>query len=238
LEEAVAILKKDNVVADFYAGDIRKIEDCKAAVDKAVQSFGSLDILVNSAAGNFLAAADELSVNGFRTVMDIDAQGMFNITRTAFPHLKVSKFGGVVTSITATLHYTATWYQGAPVAAKAAIEALSRTMALEWGEFGIRVNCVAPGPIADTPGMEKLSGGKPESAAVLDRVPLRRAGTKEEIGMACIFLCLNKYITGDTMNVDGGEWFGSRPSLPREKVSKVSRGVEGGSRAMGPSSKL
>mmetsp|Transcript_105596 Transcript_105596/g.268226 ORF Transcript_105596/g.268226 Transcript_105596/m.268226 type:complete len:294 (-) Transcript_105596:67-948(-) len=235
LEEAAALLAKEGIRVEAVAGDIRKPEDCKAAVAKALSAFGSLDILVNSAAGNFLAASEQLSSNGFKTVMEIDTLGMFNMTSAAFSSLKESKFGGVVTSITATLHFTATWYQVAPVAAKAAIEALTRTIAMEWGEYGIRCNCVAPGPIEGTPGMEKLSGGK-AAEMTWPGIPLQRAGKKAEIASACIFLCLNKYITGHSMVVDGGEWFGKVQSMPREMVTKISRGVETGSRNMGPGS--
>merc|ERR1712228_1006951 len=118
-----------------------------------------MGILVNSAAGNFLAVSEEMSSNAFKTVMEIDTMGCFNMMHASFAPLKASTFGGVITSITSTLHYTATWYQTAPVAAKAAIDAMTRNLALEWGDYGIRCNCIAPGPIADTPGLEKLSGG-------------------------------------------------------------------------------
>merc|ERR1712025_719655 len=102
------------------------------------------DIVINAAAGNFLAAAEQLSPKGFKTVMDIDALGAFNIAHSAFEALKDSRFGGVLTNVTACLHYTGTWYQAAPVAAKAAIDAMTRNLALEWGDFGIRCNCIAP----------------------------------------------------------------------------------------------
>eukprot|EP00429_Kryptoperidinium_foliaceum_P030191 CAMPEP_0176147912 /NCGR_PEP_ID=MMETSP0120_2-20121206/75410_1 /TAXON_ID=160619 /ORGANISM="Kryptoperidinium foliaceum, Strain CCMP 1326" /LENGTH=133 /DNA_ID=CAMNT_0017484553 /DNA_START=30 /DNA_END=427 /DNA_ORIENTATION=- len=133
------------------------------------------------------------------------------MTHAAFPFLRDSAFGGSVVSITATLHYTATWYQAAPVAAKAAIDALTRTLALEWGEFGIRSNCVAPGPIDETPGFEKLSGGKKANEMLWPTIPARRVGTKAEIASAVIYLCLNDYITGQMLAVDGGEWFGKAP---------------------------
>lgn len=242
LDDAVAILEKEGIKAVAVAGDIRKPEDCAAAVEKANSTFGSMDILVNCAAGNFLAASEELSPNGFKTVLEIDTQGMFNMTSAAFQSLKASQFGGVVTSITSTLHYTATWYQSAPVAAKAAIDALTRNLALEWGEFGIRCNCIAPGPIYDTPGLEKLSGGK-SSEMKFPTIPLRRAGTKAEIASQCIYFCLNTLLTGVIVAADGGEWFAKPQFIPREMISKVSRGVEAGSRAMGagnaaPKSKL
>lgn len=236
LDEAVQLLRSEGFRAEAFAGDVRDPQHCTDAVDKATKSFGSLDILVNCAAGNFLAAAEQMSSNAFKTVLEIDTMGTWNVTRAAFEPLKASKFGGVVTSITATLHYTATWYQTAPVAAKAAIDAFSRNLALEWGEYGIRCNTIAPGPIEDTPGFEKLSGGKKD--VHLPHVPMKRAGTKREVASACIFLCLNKYITGERLAVDGGEWFGKVPFLPRESIARISRGVEKQSRDMGPASKL
>jgi len=242
LDEAVALLAKQGIQAAASAGDIRKPEDCAAAVKMAVDSFGSLDIVVNCAAGNFLATAEGLSPNGFKTVLDIDTQGMFNMTTAAFKPLKESRFGGVVTSITSTLHYTATWYQSAPVAAKAAIDALTRNLALEWGEYGIRCNCIAPGPVMDTPGLDKLSGGK-SAEMKWPNIPLKRAATKAEIASTCIYFCVNTLLTGVILAADGGEWFGKPQTFPREMVSQVSRGVEAGSRAMGagakaPTSKL
>jgi peroxisomal 2,4-dienoyl-CoA reductase len=232
LDKAVEMLAAEGVSAVASAGDIRKPEDCVAAVQKAVENFGGLDVVVNSAAGNFLAAAEQLSPNGFRTVMDIDAMGVFNMAHAAFEELKKSSFGGVITNITATLHWTATWYQTAPVAAKAAIEAMTRNLALEWGDFGIRCNCIAPGPIAETPGLEKLSGGN--SNLSFPHVPMKRAGTKAEISSTAIFFCLNEYITGQVLAVDGGDWFGKQPYMSREVVAGISRKVEKGSRDMGP----
>jgi len=235
LDDAVRLLEAGGIKAAACVGDVRRPEDCDAAVKETVKAFGSLDVLVNCAAGNFLAAAEELSPNGFKTVMEIDTQGTFNMTHFAFPALKASKFGGVVTSITATLHYTATWFQSAPVAAKAAIDVLMRNLALEWGEFGIRCNTIAPGPIEETPGLEKLSGGAAGRGTMeFPGIPLRRAGTKAEIASACIYLCLNEYITGHSLVVDGGDWFGKAAFMPREMVSRISRSVERGSREMGP----
>lgn len=236
LQEAAAALAKEGLRAEACAGDIRRPEDCAAAVRRAVEAYGSLDILVNCAAGNFLAVAEQLSPNGFKTVMDIDTQGTFNMTHAAFDALKASTYGGVITNISATLHYTATWYQTAPVAAKAAIDAMTRSLALEWGGYGIRCNCVAPGPVAGTPGLEKLTGGKADSIP-WEHIPMRRPATKAEVASACLFLCMNRYITGQCLAVDGGEWFGKIPMIPREVVSKVARGVEKSSRSMGPTQK-
>jgi len=234
LDDAVKLLESEGIKAAAAAGDVRKAEDCEGIVKATIEEFGALDILVNCAAGNFLAATEQLSPNGFRTVMEIDTIGTYNMTHFAFEHLRASKFGGVITSITATLHYTATWYQTAPAVAKAGIDVLMRNLALEWGDYGIRCNSVVPGPIEDTPGLEKLSGGTAKAGVTFPGLPLKRAGTKAEIASACIFLCLNEYITGQTIVVDGGEWFGKKPMMPREMVARISRGVEKQSRDMGP----
>lgn len=233
LQESTALLQKDGIPADFVQGDVRRPEQCAAAVKKTVDTFGALDILVNSAAGNFLAVSERLSPNGFKTVQEIDTQGVFNMMSSAFEPLKASKFGGVVTNLSAALHYTATWYQVAPVAAKAAIDAMTRNLAMEWGEYGIRCNCVAPGAIQGTPGVEKLSGGTSEAMS-WSHVPLQRPGTRAEIASAVLFQCLNEYVTGHITVVDGGSWFQTQPFLPRDMVERISRGVEKGSRDMGP----
>ena len=210
------------------------------------------------------AAADALSPNGFRTVMDIDAVGTFSTSRAAAAALKVaaarrrpaaagdgaaggpSRGGGggwsgdasgaVVINISATLHYGATWWQAHACAAKAAVDALTRALALEWGEFGVRVVGVAPGPVAGTAGLQKLAGvGAPElTAAVAAMVPLGRLASAWDIAAACVFLAspAARYISGDTLVVDGGAWLWRPPAVPRAGVAAVARSVEAASRAV------
>lgn len=135
---------------------MRQLDTCASWVQQAVGRLGRLDIVVNCAAGNFLAAAEQLSANGFKTVMEIDALGTFNMSKAAFAELCKSDAASIV-NISATLHYGATWFQVHASAAKAAVDSITRTMALEWGRFGIRVNGVAPGPIAGTAGTHTTS---------------------------------------------------------------------------------
>eukprot|EP00415_Alexandrium_ostenfeldii_P002512 UN2512 len=124
----------------------------------------------------------------------------------ALEPLRLSKYGGVITSLTACLLYTATWYHTAPVAAKAVIDVMMRNMSPEWGEFGIRCNTVAPGPFEYTPCMYNLSGGAASRGLMqFPTVPVRRACTKAEIASACVYLCLIEYITGHSLVEDGGE---------------------------------
>ena len=158
LQKAVAELEKNNVDAIYVQGDVRDPEISQKVVQEVVNKFGRLDYLVNSAAGNFLSTAAALTPKGFKTVLDIDAVGVFTMSKAAFEELKKTK--GVIINISATLHYGATWFQIHASAAKAAIDSLTRSFALEWGMYGIRVIGIAPGPIGETAGLTKLAPGK------------------------------------------------------------------------------
>lgn len=139
-------MKKEGITAIGCQGDVRKIDDCARWVTTCVETYGSLNIVVNCAAGNFLATAEELSSGGFRSVMEIDALGTFNMSRAAHSALSKAKNASII-NISATLHYGASWWQVHASAAKAAVDSITRTLAMEWGSAGIRVNGVAPGPI-------------------------------------------------------------------------------------------
>lgn len=189
--------------ARCFSADVRQYAAVDEAMKATVAAFGRLDILVNSAAGNFLAPAAALSANGFRTVIDIDLCGTFNACRAAFEHL--SKQGGHIVSITATQAEIPMPLQCHAGAAKAGIEKLTRDLALEWARMGIRVNAVAPGPIEGTEGMSRLTPGDSEKQ-LKGRVPLGRYGTIDEICEAVTFLVspAGAYVTGATLLVDGG----------------------------------
>ena len=187
------------------AADVREYEAVAAAVAKTIEHYGKIDILVNGAAGNFLCAADQLSANGFGTVVDIDAKGTFNVCRAAFESLKESR--GQILNISATLHYLATPYQIHVSAAKAAVDAITRNLSVEWGSHGIRVNGIAPGPIEDTEGMKRLVPDELKEK-ISRKIPLGRFGRIADIENAALFLCSDaaSYINGVTLVVDGGHW--------------------------------
>lgn len=224
----------------YQVCDVRDANKCMEAVKYTLEQCGRLDILINGAAGNFLAQAKNLKPKGFKTVVDIDAIGTFNMCYAAYKALKESK--GCVINISATLQYGATWYQVHASAAKSAVDSLTRTLALEWGSDGIRVNGIAPGPIANTPGMAKLAPDVSGDASVLEEmiaegIPLGRLGKGFDIGMAAVFLsCDNSgsYITGHVLVVDGGEWLYRPPMVEKEMVEQLSRSVEKQSRDMRP----
>jgi peroxisomal 2,4-dienoyl-CoA reductase len=156
LQETVRVIQSRGGQGAYITGDVRSEEDGRKVVEFCVSTFGSLDTLVNSAAGNFLAPADTITTKGFRTVLEIDTLGTFNMCKSALLELKKHGHAKII-NISANLQFGATWWQSAPSAAKSAIDSLTRSLALEWGEYGIRVTGIAPGPIDDTEGMSKLS---------------------------------------------------------------------------------
>jgi len=182
LERAAVALRQQGITIATFAGDVRSEDDARKAVGLAVREFGKLDTLVNCAAGNFLSLAENLTTKGFTTVMEIDAIGTFNMCRQSLDALRDSK-QGVIINISATLHYSTTWYQTHACAAKAAIDSMTRQLALEWGAFNIRVNGVAPGPIDGTPGFVKLTGADKNFQGQMQQhmVPLGRLGTVTDV---------------------------------------------------------
>ncbi len=187
------------------ASDVRDFEAVESAIAETVERFGKLDIVVNGAAGNFLCKANELSSNGFGTVVDIDTKGTFNVCRAAFDELKKNQ--GQILNISATLHYLGTPMQIHVSAAKAGVDAITRNLAVEWGRYGIRVNGIAPGPIEDTEGMKRLLPPMLKEA-LTKKIPLQRFGRIKDIESSAVFLCSDaaSYINGVTLVVDGGHW--------------------------------
>ncbi len=187
------------------AADVREFSEVEHAIARAIEHYGKIDIVINGAAGNFLCAADQLSPNGFGTVVDIDTKGTFNVCRASFEALKESK--GQILNISATLHYLATPMQIHVSAAKAGVDAITRNLSVEWGRHGIRVNGIAPGPIEDTEGMKRLL--MPElKEKLVKKIPIGRFGRIADIENAALFLTSDaaSYVNGVTLVVDGGSW--------------------------------
>src|SRR5215471_7579113 len=204
----VADIRQKGVQSLSVVGDVRQPSDVDAVISQTVAAFGRLDILVNGAAGNFVCLAENLSPNGFGTVVDIDLKGTFHVSKAALPHLRAR--GGVVLNISATLPYLGTMGQAHASAAKAGIDSLTRTLAVEWGPFGIRVNGIAPGPIDGTEGVRRLTNEQSRQSAVRGN-PLGRMGTVEDIANASLYLCSDaaSFVNGVTLVVDGGLWLRS-----------------------------
>ncbi|XP_002131655.2 peroxisomal 2,4-dienoyl-CoA reductase [(3E)-enoyl-CoA-producing]-like [Ciona intestinalis] len=190
--------------------DVRNPAEVDQTVKNIVSHFGKLDILVNNAAGNFLCPAESLSANAFKTVMEIDTNGTFNVTKSVFDNY-FKENGGSVVNITATLGYKGTVMQTHAGCAKAAIDTMTKHLAAEWGQYGVRINGIAPGPIGGTVGMAKL-GGKSDKAELMKKsIPLQRWGQKTEIADSVLYLVspAASYVTGTVLVADGGSWLTS-----------------------------
>ena len=212
LEPAAAAINKNGGKAFATVADVRNPEEVEKAVAASIERFGKIDIGVNGAAGNFLVPAEQLSPNGFGTVVDIDLKGTFNVCRAAFPQLKEHK--GQILNISATLHYLGTPMQLHVSAAKAGVDALTRNLAVEWGRYGIRVNGIAPGPIEDTEGMKRLVP-EPVKEKLRKNIPLGRFGRFRVFDTAAVFLCSDaaSFVNGAMLVVDGGQWLSAARML-------------------------
>jgi peroxisomal 2,4-dienoyl-CoA reductase len=212
LVPAAQLITENGGNALAVSADVRQPAEVENAIAKTVAEFGKIDIVVNGAAGNFLCKAEELSPNGFGTVVDIDLKGTFNVCRAAFAQLKENR--GQILNISATLHYLGTPMQLHVSAAKAGVDALTRNLAVEWGRYGIRVNAIAPGPIEDTEGMQRLVP-EPVRERLKKNVPLGRFGRIADIENAALFVCSDagSFINGEVLVVDGGHWLAANRPL-------------------------
>ncbi|MFT3800158.1 MAG: SDR family oxidoreductase [Burkholderiaceae bacterium] len=208
LRKAVEEIGRITDRIDCTVLDVRDPAAVKSAIDRTVERFGALDILVNGAAGNFVCPTAGLTPNGWKTVIDIDLNGTFYCCHAAYAHLKASSFGGRIISIVTMLGVTG-WPGAAHAsAAKAGIIALSRTLAIEWGDDRIRVNTISPGPIGDTEGVRKMYEETGRGELEQRRTALGRFGKRQDIAHAATYLAsdLADYVTGDNLVVDGGRW--------------------------------
>jgi len=204
LEDAAAGIRAAGGIAEIEPLDVREYEAVEAALQRTHERFGAIDILLCGAAGNFPAPVTGMSANGFKAVIDIDLLGTFNTCRAAYAFLR--KPGAAILSISANHAQIPFAYQSHVCAAKAGVELLTKTLAIEWGPEGIRANCITPGPTDGTEGMSRLAPTEEARRACARAVPLRRLGTKDELADLALFLCSEAagYITGAVYTCDGG----------------------------------
>ena len=199
--------------AHGYALDVRDVEAVAAALADFRGNAGEIDVLISGAAGNFPAPALGMSPNAFKSVVDIDLLGTFHVLRAGFEHLR--KPGASVINISAPQSSIAMAMQSHVCAAKAGIDMLTKSLSIEWGPAGVRVNAVIPGPIEGTEGMARLAPNEKAMAAVKKSVPLQRYGAAAEIGAACMWLSSDAagYVSGALLPVDGG-WLAAGGPVP------------------------
>ena len=228
VEAAAADVRAAGGKATAVAVDVREPERVAAMVAEVMASLGRVDLLVNNAAGNFYAPSETLTANAWKSVVEIDLNGTFFCSQAVLPAMRAGG-GGCIVNISMTLHYRGWPLMAHATAAKAGIDALTRTLALEWARDGVRVNAVAPGPIP-TEGVRKAftppvgADGVPDVFAMeraMDgyartAIPLGRWGAPRDIANMVAFLAApaGAWITGAIMVVDGGEWL-ARPAVLR-----------------------
>jgi len=187
-----------------FSADVRDYDAVENALFESVKVFGDIDVLVSGAAGNFPAFATDMSPNAFKSVIDIDLLGSYHVLRAAYPHLK--KPGASVINISAPQAFVPMQLQSHVCAAKAGVDMLTRTLAMEWGPEKIRVNSIVPGPIQDTEGMARLAPTPELIETTKQSVPLQELGKASDIANAAMFLSSPEasYINGAVLPVDGG----------------------------------
>lgn len=202
--ELRALMADSGANVRAIAADVREMPALEAALARIKSELGPVDVLVCGAAGNFICPSEQLSANGFKTVIDIDLIGAFNASRAAFEQLKETR--GSIIYISAGQAFMPYAFQLHVGAAKAGIDNMMKNLALEWGKYGIRCNSIAPGPIEGTEGMKRLSS--PAALAQLKAaIPLQRLGTVDDIGQVAVFLAspLASYVSGTLLVADGGQ---------------------------------
>ena len=218
-----------------HPGDIRDFAQVEAMVAAVDQHFGGIDVLVNNAAGNFLAPTEDLSPGGFNAVVQTVLYGTFHATLAAGKQMIDRGQGGSILNITTTYAWTGSAFVIPSAAAKAGVLAMTRSLAVEWATYGIRSNAIAPGPFP-TEGAWKALMPTPElEQEAKNRIPMRRFGEHEELTKLATFLISDaaRFINGECITIDGGEWlasggeFNGFTRLPREQVKTVMRKMRG-----------
>ncbi|HIV73918.1 MAG TPA: 2,4-dienoyl-CoA reductase [Candidatus Pseudogracilibacillus intestinigallinarum] len=198
----------------FVQMDVRNVDDVDRMVKETVEMFGTIDHLVNNAAGNFVVYAEDLSVNGWNSVIDIVLNGTFYCSQAVGKYWIDQKKQGSMINMVATYAWDAGVGVVHSAAAKAGVLSLTRTLAVEWGsKYGIRVNAIAPGPIERTGGADKLMLSEEMTERTRNSIPLKRFGTPEEIAGLAAFLFSKDaaYINGEVVTMDGGQWLNQFP---------------------------
>lgn len=228
LEAALAVITGRGHKASGVQLDVRDPERVKIVVDEVAATHGRIDLLVNNAAGNFYAPSATLSPNAWKSVVEIDLYGTFFCSQAVYPHM-ARQGGGRIVSTSMTLHYRGWPLMAHATAAKAGVDALTKTLAVEWAPQRIRINAIAPGPIP-TDGVRKAfappaDSGVPDLFAAADAkmveyartgIPLGRWGSPRDIANMVAFLAspAGDWITGSIFVIDGGEWLAKAPQGP------------------------
>lgn len=211
LQDAAARIERAGGRVAFAVADVRDPEAVHDAFDRLEGDLGPLDSLINNAAGNFLCTSEDLSPNAFNSVIQIVLNGTFHCS-VDFGRRIISDSNrqGNILNIATTYSWTGSPFVLPSACAKAGVLAMTRSLAVEWATYGIRVNAIAPGPIPTEGAFSRLMAGDMEKTAK-QRIPLNRFGTHREIADLATYLLAGEsgFITGEVVTLDGGEWLQS-----------------------------
>ena len=189
--------------------DVRKPEEVEDVLKKTLETFGQVNGLLNNAAGNFISPTERLSPNAFSTIIDIVLKGSANCTMAVGKHWIKEKQAGTILNIVTTYAFTGSGYVVPSACAKGGVLAMTRSLAAEWGKYGIRNNAIAPGPFPTKGAWDRLlPGDMAKKFDFKNRVPLKRVGEHQELANLAAFMMsdFSGYINGEVITIDGGEW--------------------------------
>jgi len=192
------------------ACDIRVYEQVEALMEAGYQAFGTVDALVNNAAGNFVSPTERLSVNAFDAVIDIVLKGTRNCTLALGKRwIQNKERDRVVLNIVTTYAWTGSPFVVPSAMAKAGVLAMTRSLAVEWAKYGMRHNAIAPGPFPTAGAWDRLMPGDiPQRLNVIEQIPLRRSGEHQELANLAAYMVsdFSAFMNGEVVTIDGGEW--------------------------------
>ena len=224
ISEAAKELQKSGGKVVAIPCDVRDPEQVESMVEQTVKELGSVDILLNNAAGNFISPTENLSPNAFKTVIDIVLNGTFHCTQAAGKVMRKNK-SGIILNIVTTYAWTGSGYVVPSACAKAGVLAMTRSLAVEWAKYGIRTVAIAPGPFPTKGAWSRLAPpGLGIDKKMKARIPLKRVGEHIELANLASYLISDQaaYINGEVVTIDGGEWLqGAGEMNELEKIPKA-----------------
>lgn len=190
--------------------DVRFYDQVEVMLQETIKHFGKVDVLLNNAAGNFIAPTERLSANAFDTIIDIVLKGSKNCTLAFGKHwIDTKQENATILNIVTTYAWTGSAYVVPSATAKAGVLAMTRSLAVEWAKYGIRSNAIAPGPFPTKGAWDRLlPGDLAEKFDMAKKVPLKRVGNHQELANLAAYLVsdFSAYINGEVITIDGGEW--------------------------------